>query len=132
MLFDGSLTAPSKSQQEIICALNVFEARVHRLSKIFTAPSNDARLMVMKQLLEKRNHTINFSDFMRDLNVNPKRVWEHTHKLRGGSLVEKIDRGRDRCSDLGATRFIHLSLALRQLMDAPEASDPLYGGEIQE
>jgi DNA-binding transcriptional ArsR family regulator len=131
MLFDGSLFPPSESQQEAISALNAFEARVQRLSKIFTALSNDARCMVMKQLLEKRNRTINFSDFMRDLDVNPKRVWEHTRKLKGGSLVEKIDRGRDHCSDLEETRFIHLSLALRQIMDAPEASDSLYGGEIQ-
>jgi DNA-binding transcriptional ArsR family regulator len=132
MLFDGSLFPPSESQREAISALNAFEARVQRLSKIFTALSNDARCMVMKQLLEKRNRTINFSDFMRDLDVNPKRVWEHTRKLKGGSLVEKIDRGRDHCSDLEETRFIHLSLALRQIMDAPEASDSLYGGEIQE
>ena len=132
MLFDGSLFPPSESQQAVISALNAFEARVQRLSKIFTAPSNDTRLMVMKQLLEKRNRTINVSDFMRNLDVNPKLVWEHTRKLKGGSLVEKIDRGRDHYSDLGETRFIHLSLALRQLMDAPEVSDPVYGGEIQE
>ena len=78
----------------------------------------------MKQLIEKRNHIINFPDFMRDLDLNPKLVWENTKKLSEGGLLEKIGRGRYRFSNFGETSFIPVSLALRRLIEAQEKFEP--------
>ncbi len=75
---------------------------------------------MMKQLLKRRNRVISFTDFMRDLNLNPKIVWENTRKLRDGGLVVKVGRGRYRCSKFGETSFMMMSLVLRQLLKSRE------------
>ncbi|MFX0135666.1 MAG: hypothetical protein ACFFDN_18625, partial [Candidatus Hodarchaeota archaeon] len=43
-----------------------------------------------------------------------------TRKLREGGLLEKVGRGRYRCSEFGETGFIVMSLALKRLIDALE------------
>jgi Mn-dependent DtxR family transcriptional regulator len=70
--------------------------------------------------MEEEDCTINFTDFMRDLNLNPKIVWENAKKLREGGLLEKVDRGIYRCSDFGQRRFILVSFAFRRLIEALE------------
>ena len=120
ILFSMPLSLGEWSRQELIDELDAFEEHFQRFSKIFTALSNETRLMMMKRLIEERNHTMNFSDFMHDLDLNPKLVWENTRKLRDGGLVTKIGRGRYRCSEFGETGFIMMSLTLRRLMKALE------------
>lgn len=115
----------------MVSELDAFEEHFQRLSKIFHALSNETRLMMM-QLIEKRNHIISFSDFMLDLDLNLKLVWENTLKLSEGGLLEKIDRGRYRCSDFGETGFILVSLALRRLIEAQETLKSFQGGEKKE
>lgn len=100
--------------------LDAFEEHFQRFSKIFDALSNETRWMMMKRLMEEEDHTISFADFMRDLNLNPKLVWENTKKLSDGGLVEKTGRGRYRCSEFGETGFIMMSFALRHLIEALE------------
>ncbi len=100
--------------------LEAFEADFHRFSKIFDALSHVTRLRMMKRLMEKKDRTMNFADFMRDLDLNPKIVWANAKKLRDGGLLEKVDRGKYRCSESGQTRFILINLALRHLIEAQE------------
>ena len=125
ILFEIPLSPMNWPREELVSALNDFETEFQRFSKIFTALSNETRLMMMKQLIERRNRTINFSEFMRDLHLNPKLVWENTRKLKEGGLVEKIGRGKYRCSEFGETGFIMMSLALRRLIEALEEFDDL-------
>lgn len=125
IVFDVPLSPIGEPRNELVSELNAFEEHFQRLSKIFHTLSNENRLMMMKQLIEKRNHIISFSDFMRDLDLNPKLVWENTRKLSEGGLLEKIDRGRYRCSDFGETGFILMSLALRRLIEAQENFKPI-------
>ena len=132
IVFDVPLSPIGEPRNELVSELNAFEEHFKWLSKIFHALSNETRLMMMKQLIEKRNHVISFSDFMRDLDLNPKLVWENTRKLSEGGLLEKIDRGRYRCSDFGETGFILMSLALRWLIEAQENFKSFQGGEKKE
>lgn len=101
-----------------------FAAEFQRFSRIFNALSNETRLMMMKRLLERRNRTANFSDFMKELHLNPKLVWENTRILREGGLVQKIGRGRYRCSEFGETSFMIMSLGLRRLIDFLHLEEP--------
>ena len=122
-VFDVPLFPLDESRNELVGELDAFKERFQRPSKIFNALSNETHLM-MKQLIEKRNHTINFLDLMRDLDLNPKLVWENTKKLSEGGLLEKIGRGSYRCSNFGETSFILVSLALRRLIEAQEKLEP--------
>jgi DNA-binding transcriptional ArsR family regulator len=132
IVFDAPLSPMGEPRNELVSELGAFEEHFQRLSKLFHALSNETRLMMLKQLIEKRNHIISFSDFMRNLDLNPKLVWENTRKLSEGELLEKIDRGRYRCSNFGETGFILMSLALRRLIEAQENFKSFQGGEKKE
>ena len=75
---------------------------------------------MMKRLMEEEDRTISFADFVRDLNLNPKIVWENAKKLREGGLLEKVERGKYRCSEFGQRGFILLSFAFKRLVEALE------------
>jgi DNA-binding transcriptional ArsR family regulator len=132
VVFYVPLAPMGEPRNELVSELDAFEEPFQRLSKIFHALSNETRLMMMKQLIEKRNHILSFSDFMRNLDLNPKLVWENTRKLSEGGLLEKIDRGRYRCSDFGETGFILMSLALRRLIEAQDNFKSFHGGKKKE
>ncbi len=100
--------------------LDIIETDFQRFSKIFNALSNRTRLMMMKQLLERRNRVISFTDFMRELDLNPKIVWENARKLREGGLLVKVGRGKYRCSKFGETSFMMMSVVLKQLLESKE------------
>ena len=123
IIFQIPLSPMDWSRDELVNDLNAFEANFARYSKLFTVLSNETRLMMMKHLIEKKNRTINFTDFMRELNLNPKLVWENTKKLREGGLVVKVGRGRYRCSEFGETSFMMMSLAFRRLLQVLEKMD---------
>ena len=97
-----------------------FETDFQRFPKIFVALSHETRFRMMKLLMEEEDRTINFADFVRDLNLNPKIVWENAKKLREGGLLEKVERGKYRCSEFGQRGFILLSFAFKRLMEALE------------
>ena len=120
IIFEMPLSPSDLPREELVNELGAFEVHLRRFSKIFTALSSETRLMMMKRLMEEKNRTINFTDFMRDLDLNPKIVWENTRKLREGGLLEKIGRGRYRCSEFGETGFIMMSFTLRRLMETLE------------
>ncbi len=53
---------------------------------------------------------------MKDLDLNPKIVWESTRKLSKGGLLEKSENGKYRCPQVGEAGFLMVSLALRRLL----------------
>jgi DNA-binding transcriptional ArsR family regulator len=100
-----------------------FEEDFQRFSCIFDALSNQTRLKMMRRLVEKEDSTLNFADFMKDLDLNPKTVWENSKKLSDGGFLTKTGRGTYRCSEFGQSAFLTLSLALRRLLDSLEESE---------
>ena len=97
-----------------------FEQHFRRFSKIFAALSNETRLRMMRRVVEQESGTMSFADFMRDLDLNPKLVWENARKLREGGLLEEVGRGRYRCSEFGESGFMMISFALKRLREALE------------
>jgi DNA-binding transcriptional ArsR family regulator len=100
-------------EQEFIA----FEDDFQRFSSIFDALSNQTRLKMMRKLVEDEDSTMNFADFMKELDLNPKTVWENSKKLSDGGFLIKTGRGKYRCSESGQSAFLALSLALRRLLD---------------
>ena len=76
--------------------------------------------------MEERDRTMKFVDFMKDLDLNPKIVWENAKKLREGGFLEKVERGRYRCSDVGQSGFILVGLVLRHLVEALEETENFW------
>ncbi len=116
IIFELPLSPSDWSINALEDELEIFEDDFHQLSKIFAALSNETRLLMMKHLIEQRQRIINFSDFMKELDLNPKLVWENTNKLRAGGLLTKIGRGQYRCSTFGESSFLMMSLGLRRLI----------------
>ena len=125
IIFEMPLSPRDWKREDLVDELDAFEEHFQRFSKIFTALASETRLMMMKRLMEEKNRTMNFTDFMHDLNLNPKLVWENTRKLKDGGLLEKIGRGRYRCSELGETCFIMMSFTLRRLLKTSEEIEDL-------
>jgi len=71
---------------------------------------------MMTRLLEEDDQTLGFADFMRDLSLNPKIVWESTKKLQESGLLTKSDDGKYQFSEHGQAEFLMVSLALRRLL----------------
>ena len=115
-VFEMPLSFSDWPKEQLEDELDSMEEEFRRLSKIFAALSNMTRLMMMRRMMEEEDRTASFSDFMRDLDLNPKLVRENARKLTECGLLEKVGRGRYRCSDSGEPSFIMLSLALRRLI----------------
>lgn len=101
------------------------EESFEQLSKIFDALSHETRLRMMQHLVEDENQTLSFADFMRDLSLNPKTVWENSRKLSEGGFLEKVGRGQYSCSEFGQNAFIMMSLTLRRLIESLEEIEDL-------
>jgi len=97
-----------------------FEEDFERFSNMFDALSNQTRLKMMRRLVQEEDSTMNFADFMRDLDLNPKTVWENSKKLSDGGFLTKTARGTYYCSEFGQITFLTLSLALRRLLASLE------------
>ena len=120
VLFEIPLSHTDWPREQLENESEAFETDFQRFPKIFVALSHETRWRMMKRLMEEEDRTINFADFMRDLNLNPKIVWENAKKLREGGFLEKVERGRYRCSEVGQRGFILISFALRHLIEALE------------
>jgi hypothetical protein len=108
----------SKDQLEI--EFKAFEEDFEKFSNMFGALANQTRLRMMRRLVEEEDNTMNFADFMRDLDLNPKTVWENSRKLSDGGFLTKTSRGTYHCSEFGQSAFMTLSLALRRLLESLE------------
>ena len=120
VLFEMPLSPMDWRQEERKVAFQMIEDNFQKLSKLFDALSHETRLRMMMHLVEEEDRTLSFADFMHNLNLNPKIVWENSKKLKEGGLLRKTGRGRYRCSEFGQTAFMMMSLALRQLMETVE------------
>ena len=97
-----------------------FEEDFQKFSNIFDALSNHTRLRMMSRLVVEEGNTMNFADFMKDLDLNPKTVWENSRKLSDGGFLTKTGRGTYHCSEFGQSAFLTLSLVLRRLLASLE------------
>jgi DNA-binding transcriptional ArsR family regulator len=102
-----------------------FEEDFQKFSSMFEALSNQTRLRMMRRLVQEENSTMNFADFMRDLDLNPKTVWENSKKLSDGGFLTKTGRGTYQCSEFSQSAFLTLSLALRRLVESLEEIENL-------
>lgn len=115
IIFEMLISPNDWSRKELEDEMESCEEDFHRSSKIFNAFSNMTRLRMMRLLMIEEDHTISFADFMRDLNLNPKIVWENARKLTEGGIMHKTGRGKYKCSEYGQRTFIMMNLALRHL-----------------
>jgi len=120
VLFEIPLSPTDWPREQLENELEAIEENFQRFSKIFDTLAHETRFRMMKRLMEEEDRTMNFTDFMRDLDLNPKIVWENTKKLTAGGFLEKVDRGKYRCSDLGERGFMLMSCAFRRLIEALE------------
>ena len=123
-LFEIPLSPEDWQKDDLQQEMNQVEERFQEFSKIFAALSHATRLRMMKHLVEADDHTRSFANFMQDLDLNPKIVWENSRKLEEGGLLQKTGRGKYECSEFGET-FMMLSLALRRLMESMEEIDTI-------
>jgi len=120
VLFEIPLSPADWTREQMEDELEAFEADCSRLSRVFHALSHETRLRMMMRLMEEEDRTMNFADFMKDLDLNPKIVWENARKLTEGGFLEKVERGKYRCSEVGESGFILISLVLRRLVEVLE------------
>jgi DNA-binding transcriptional ArsR family regulator len=118
VLFEVPLSMEDWPRELLYNELDSIEQEFDRFSKLFTALSNENRFRMMRNLFEDEDLKLGFADFMRNLSLNPKIVWESTRKLQEGGLLEKSDDGKYKCSEFGEAGFIVLSLALKRLRQA--------------
>jgi DNA-binding transcriptional regulator YhcF (GntR family) len=116
-LFEIPLSPTDWSKEALENALETTEEDFQRFSEIFDALSHETRLRMMTRLVEADDRTLSFADFMQDLDLNPKIVWQNSKKLEKSGFLEKTSRGKYTCSEFGETTFMMMSLALRRLME---------------
>jgi DNA-binding transcriptional ArsR family regulator len=125
IIFEMPLSLVDWQKEDLENEFNAAEEGFERLSRLFDALSHATRMRMMRRVMEEEDRTLSFADFMRDLNLNPKIVWENSKKLEEGGLLEKTGRGKYSCSQSGQTTFIMMSLALRRLVESLEEMDQL-------
>lgn len=118
VVFDMPLSVEDWTKRGLTDELTSAEHEFERFSKLFDALSHETRLKMMKRLLEDEDLTLGFGEFMHDLRLNPKTVWENAKKLQEGGLLVKSKDGKYRFSGSGVAEFLMLSLALRRLFKA--------------
>ena len=119
-VFEMPLSPTDWPKEDLENEFRATEGDFGRFSRIFDALSHETRLRMMRRLVENEDRTVSFADFMRDLDLNPKIVWENSRKLTEGGLLEKSSRGKYICSEFGQAAFMMMSLALRRIMEALE------------
>lgn len=119
-VFEMPLSPMDWPKQELEDEFEAAEGDFQRFSKIFNALAHETRLKMMRRLVQEEDRTMSFADFMRDLDLNPKIVWENSRKLEESGLLEKTGRGKYSCSEFGQNAFMMMSLALRRLMESLE------------
>ena len=120
VVFEMPLSMEDWTKRHLASELTSAEQEFEKFSRLFDALSHETRLKMMKRLLEDEDRTLGFGDFMHDLRLNPKTVWENTRKLQEGGLLVKSKDGKYRFSGSGVAEFLMLSLALRGLFKATE------------
>jgi DNA-binding transcriptional ArsR family regulator len=125
IIFEIPLSPTDWPKDQLETELTAFEEDFQKFSSMFDALSNQTRLKMMRRLVQEENSTMNFADFMRDLDLNPKTVWENSKKLSDGGFLTKTGRGTYSCSEFSQSAFLTLSLALRRLLESLEEIENL-------
>lgn len=123
IVFEVPLSREEWPKKFLENAMRFMDQDFQQFSKLFDALSHKNRLRMMKLLIEDEDLTMGFAEFIRDLGLNPKLVWENTRKLSESGLLEKNHNGRYRCSEFGEASFIMLSFVLRHLQKMFEATE---------
>ena len=97
-----------------------FEEDFKKISSMFDALSNQTRLKMMRRLVEEEDSTMTFAAFMKDLDLNPKTVWENSRKLSNSGFLTKTCRGTYHCSEFGHSAFLTMSIVLRRILESLE------------
>ncbi|UCG36676.1 MAG: hypothetical protein JSV64_08825 [Candidatus Bathyarchaeota archaeon] len=126
VLVELPLSAEAWPQDTLQRELDFFESEFDRFTKLFDALSHKTRLRMVKRLCEQDDNTLGFTDFIKDLGLNPKIVWQNTKKLCASGLMAKSENGKYGFSDSGKAEFLMLSLVLRRFREAIET---IEGGE---
>lgn len=125
IIFEIPISPTDWPKDQLETELTAFEEDFQKFSSMFDALSNQTRLKMMRRLVQEENSTMNFADFMRDLDLNPKTVWENSKKLSDGGFLTKTGRGTYSCSEFSQSAFLTLSLALRRLLESLEEIENL-------
>lgn len=120
LILEVPLSLMDWPKDQLETEFKAFEEDFERFSNMFVALSNQTRLKMMIRLVAEEDRTMNFADFMKDLDLNPKTVWENSRKLSDGGFITKTGRGTYHCSEFGQSAFLTLSLALRRLLASLE------------
>jgi len=120
VILEVPLFASDWSREQLETEFEAFEEDFEKFSKVFGALSNMTRIKMLRKLVEEEDRTMNFAGFMRNLDLNPKTVWEHSKKLTDVGFLNKTSRGTYHCSEFGQSTFLTLSLVLRQILDVLE------------
>jgi predicted transcriptional regulator len=118
IILEVPLSPMDYSKEQLESEFKEFDDDFERFSNMFSALANQTRLKMMKRLIEEEDSTMNFADFMKDLDLNPKTVWENSKKLSDGGFLTKTGRGTYQCSEFGQSAFLSLSLVLRRLLES--------------
>lgn len=121
VLAEVPLSAEAWPQDLLQRELTSFEQEFDRFTKLFQALSHRTRLRMVKRLFEEHDHTLGFTDFIRELGLNPKIVWQNTRKLCDGGLLQKSDNGKYSFSERGQAEFLMVSLVLRHMQEIFES-----------
>ncbi len=125
VILEIPLSSTEWAKDELETEFEIIEDDFPRYSRFFDVLSNETRFRMMRKLLEEEDKTISFADFMHDLELNPKLVWENARKLTEGGFIKKTGRGEYGFSEFGETGFMMIGLALRRLMEALEEFENL-------
>jgi DNA-binding transcriptional ArsR family regulator len=121
ILMEMPLSAEAWPQDALQRELNAFEEDFEKFTKLFDALSHRTRLQMVKRLFEEDDSALGFTDFSRELGLNPKIVWQNTKKLCEGGLMRKGEDGKYGFSETGRAQFLMVSLVLKNLCEMFES-----------
>jgi DNA-binding HxlR family transcriptional regulator len=115
ILFEMPLNINYWSKEKLKEEMQNIEEDFAYFSKLFNALSSGCRLKMMRKIFEDEDLMLSFSDFMKELNLNPKTVSENMRKLQECNLLEKTEDGKYKCSKFGEIEFLIISIALNRI-----------------
>ncbi len=92
-------------------------------SRITEALANENRLKMLRFLMDEDDMTHSFSDFLKELGMNPKVVREHAVRLQEAGYVESTGRGKYHLSERGGVLFTTVGLAVMRMIEALEEEE---------
>lgn len=117
IIMELPLSTEAWAQDTLQQELNAFEDEMERFTKLFDALSHRTRLKMVKRLFEQDDDSLGFTDFTRELGLNPKIVWQNAKKLCDGGIMRKGQDGKYGFSETGKIQFITVSLVLKHLQE---------------